>query len=271
MAWRLAPGTMRYAVLEGTNPRWNLRMGWSQISGDLQAPCGFDNYSYSMRVNTSTCYQVAYGFPYGEPIKPGDVLGILIHLPELDPIEKQDIEERRWHAGERYRPFNYTRPESERPPDAPPDIPPLPILKGSEIEYFLNGKSLGNAFQDLYLGKYYPAISSYMGGKVELNFGPKFKFPPTETWKDVKIRAISELEYQPPSVPLPLSSEPKLLLPTKPSEDQLLDVTKENQTDVVQSLQPVQPVLLAEPSGPVDSKPQPEQEFRPEDSLLNNN
>ncbi|KAJ1921910.1 transcription factor, contains a PHD finger motif [Mycoemilia scoparia] len=203
-------GTWYYEIniLEGLKPEWNLRMGWSQISGDLQAPCGFDYYSYSMRANPPTCFHVAYGFPYGEPIKQHDVLGILIHLPKLDAIERQDIDERKWQTGELYRPFNYTRPESERPIDAPPDVPPLPILRGSEIEYFLNGKSLGNAFQDLYLGKYHPAISSYMGGKIELNFGPNFRFPPPAAWKDSKVRAISELEYEKPIPNKEASSQP---------------------------------------------------------------
>ena len=30
------------------------------------------------------------------------------------------------------------------------------------------------------IGKYYPAVSSYMGGKVTFNFGPDFKYPPPE-------------------------------------------------------------------------------------------
>ncbi|KAJ1675972.1 transcription factor, contains a PHD finger motif [Spiromyces aspiralis] len=201
-------GTWYYEVkiLDGLKPEANLRIGWSQISGERDAPCGFDYYSYSMRINPSRCFHVSYGFDYGEPIKPGDVLGILIHLPPLDPIEQRDIDERRWHPDEVYRAFKYTRPESERPPDAPPELPPLPILRGSEIEYFLNGRSLGTAFRDLYLGKYHPALSPYMGGRAELNFGPTFKYPPPEDWggRGIRARAMSELEYE----ALPATSGP---------------------------------------------------------------
>ncbi|KAJ1763597.1 transcription factor, contains a PHD finger motif [Coemansia sp. RSA 1824] len=119
-----------------------------------------------------------------------------MYLPELDNDERQDLADRKWRPGERYRQFTYSRPESQRPPHADDELPPLPVLAGSELVYFKNGKCLGPAFQKLYLGKYYPAISSYMGGKVKVNLGPDFKFPPPAVWhKDTKIQAISELEF----------------------------------------------------------------------------
>ena len=35
-------------------------------------------------------------------------------------------------------------------------------------------------FEDLPQGAYYPAVSLYMGARVQMNFGPKFAFPPTD-------------------------------------------------------------------------------------------
>ena len=32
----------------------------------------------------------------------------------------------------------------------------------------------------LHIGTYYPAVSLYMGANVTFNFGPKFKYPPTD-------------------------------------------------------------------------------------------
>ena len=34
----------------------HVRIGWSQISGDLQAPCGYDNFSYSFRDSPGTLF-----------------------------------------------------------------------------------------------------------------------------------------------------------------------------------------------------------------------
>lgn len=37
------------------------RIGWSQISGDLQGPCGFDQFSYSYRDSPGTVFHKASG------------------------------------------------------------------------------------------------------------------------------------------------------------------------------------------------------------------
>ncbi|KAJ2089496.1 transcription factor, contains a PHD finger motif [Coemansia sp. RSA 986] len=189
-------------ILDPVRPEFNVRIGWSQISGELQAPCGCDVFSYSMRAKPSTRFHTARGSFYGEDYEPGDTLGVLIYLPPLDNDEKQDLEIRKWHPVERYRQFTYSRPASQRPPFANSELPPLPVLAGSELVYFKNGKCLGPAFQKLYLGKYYPAISTYMGGKVKVNLGPTFKFPPPATWHDdTPIRPITDLEFTLPTQP----------------------------------------------------------------------
>ncbi|KAJ1890931.1 transcription factor, contains a PHD finger motif, partial [Coemansia sp. IMI 209127] len=189
-------------ILEPVRPEFNIRIGWSQISGELQAPCGSDVFSYSMRAKPSTRFHVSRGSFYGEDYEPGDTLGVLLFLPPLDKDEKQDLEDRKWHPGERYRQFTYSRPVAQRPPYANSELPPLPVLAGSELVYFKNGKCLGPAFQKLYLGKYYPAISTYMGGKVMVNLGPTFKYPPPETWhEDTPIRPITDLEFTLPTQP----------------------------------------------------------------------
>lgn len=35
------------------------RIGWSQISGDLQGPCGYDKFSYAFRDNPGTLFHMA--------------------------------------------------------------------------------------------------------------------------------------------------------------------------------------------------------------------
>ncbi|KAJ2543706.1 transcription factor, contains a PHD finger motif, partial [Coemansia sp. RSA 1933] len=181
-------------ILEPVRPEFNVRIGWSQISGELQAPCGYDVFSYSMRAKPSTRFHAARGSFYGEDYGPGDTLGVLLYLPQLDDDEKQDLAIRRLQPGDRYFQATYSRPAIQRPPYANSELPPMPVLAGSELVFFKNGKCLGPAFQKLYLGKYYPAISAYMGGKVNVNLGPTFKFPPPATWHDdTPVRPITDL------------------------------------------------------------------------------
>jgi hypothetical protein len=41
----------------------NSRIGWSQISGDLQAPCGYDQFSYSFRDNPGSLFTQSLSLP----------------------------------------------------------------------------------------------------------------------------------------------------------------------------------------------------------------
>ncbi|OMH78736.1 Protein TRAUCO [Zancudomyces culisetae] len=190
---------------------WNLRIGISTISGDLQAPCGYDCYSYSMRLNPPTKFHKAIGEIYGDSLTSGDVLGVLLHLPaELSENESRDLEARLWQPTTPYKPFFYSQPFV--PADTSlSTIPPIPIVDGSELVFFKNGVCLGVAYSGLHLGKYYAAISSYNGGRAVANFGKPvnlndstkldldldldsdldldlgFKYPPPKSWKNSKV------------------------------------------------------------------------------------
>ncbi|KAI8893988.1 hypothetical protein BC833DRAFT_606593 [Globomyces pollinis-pini] len=147
------------------------RIGFSQISGDLQAPCGYDQFSYSFRDTGSLFHQSkghnVAGYEHG--YKKGDILTCCISLPKskgkdydvIDPVllyrlfDEEDIEN------------SYVQIKSN----------PLVTLPNSKIEYYVNGQPLGTAFTDLLQGKYHAAISLYNGAQVELNFGPKLKYP----------------------------------------------------------------------------------------------
>ncbi|EIW70915.1 hypothetical protein TREMEDRAFT_29291, partial [Tremella mesenterica DSM 1558] len=96
-----------------------------------------------------------------------------------------------------------TKRPNPGPPTTAKAISP-PVLKGSRIEFFLNGQSLGVAFEDLFdfayssrhqdhtvdhqggkteiyddgtLG-YYPMVSCFGKGKLRVNFGPDWVYPP---------------------------------------------------------------------------------------------
>ncbi|KAJ3309206.1 Set1/Ash2 histone methyltransferase complex subunit ASH2 [Boothiomyces sp. JEL0838] len=156
-----------------TSDTGNTRIGWSQISGDLQAPCGYDQFSYSFRNDPGALFHQSKSQPCEE--KKGDVLGLAIYLPAYS-LEKYNIQvdpillRRLWDPTrmQQYLPFKTN---------------PIDKLPKSKIEYFLNGKPLGVAFTDLYLGKYHPTVSLYKGASVTVNFGPNFAHQPPPNCK----------------------------------------------------------------------------------------
>lgn len=62
-------------------------------------------------------------------------------------------------------------------------------IDGSKIIYYKNGVNQGDAFIEINKGAYYPAISIYKSATVSVNFGPNFKYPPT----DVTFRGVSRI------------------------------------------------------------------------------
>ena len=70
-----------------------LRIGWAQQLANLQAPCGFDKFSYSWRSRKGTKFHESIGKTYSKLVEKseneigfntGDVLGFYIYLPVLD-------------------------------------------------------------------------------------------------------------------------------------------------------------------------------------------
>ncbi|KNE59094.1 hypothetical protein AMAG_03437 [Allomyces macrogynus ATCC 38327] len=158
----------------------NARIGWATIAGDLQAPCGFDAFSYAYRATPGTLFhearavkhpaQAAIERGYGE----GDVLGVMIYLPPPTPDQDVILRDRRWTGPQKYQPVKFFLPH----PNA---------SSSSHIRYFVNGVDITSttdntdprpAFSHLHLGKYYPAISLFRDAEVAANFGPEFAFPP---------------------------------------------------------------------------------------------
>ncbi|KAI8590816.1 hypothetical protein BDZ88DRAFT_78891 [Geranomyces variabilis] len=164
-------GKWYYEAIINDHPG-HTRIGWSQISGDLQAPCGYDQFSFGFRDSPGTLFHQShrkkdapdmYAAGYG----PGDVLGMSIDLPELPDIT--DLLPRLWDRTSPYMPYRARGP--------------LTVAQDSEIRFWKNGECLGVAFRDIPRGKYHPAISLYRGASVTLNFGPDFRFPLPEGYR----------------------------------------------------------------------------------------
>jgi hypothetical protein len=164
------------------------RLGYAQISADLQGPCGIDVFSYSWRGQPSTVFHQSTGRSFGSGYSCGDTIGCLIHIPELTLDEQRDLEERRMREG-----YEYTQFHHPCPPDS---NGPMRRKRFSQLVYFCNGVLVGVAFTDVFLGKYYPAISCYEDAQVRVNFGPSHACP--AVWNDQRVRLFSELETTAP-------------------------------------------------------------------------
>jgi COMPASS component BRE2 len=196
----------------------------------LDAPVGFDAYSYGLRDQSFNKLHMSRPkeFLQNTSFVTGDVIGLHISLPPLsdqreisgDPTVKSgDIIRDRlpirfknqlWFENFEYQPTKeyedlMNPATNSRATQAPKTLP------GSFIRVYRNGKYVGQPFDDLYaflppaskplplvggrelddgsLG-YYPAVSVFKGGVVEVNFGPQWLAPPPELGAHVK--GISE-------------------------------------------------------------------------------
>ena len=71
----------------------HVRMGWARREAPLNAPAGYDGYSYAVRDKTGEKVHLSRPRPYGQPFGTGDVVGMYICLPPRrkgDPRDAHD-------------------------------------------------------------------------------------------------------------------------------------------------------------------------------------
>lgn len=156
------------ATVKHLGPTGHVRLGWATARSELQAPVGFDKYGFSYRDVEGSKVHVGLREPYGAAYGEGDVVGLIIHMPDGGrPIEVHD------RAVTRYKGGLYQ--VSEQEPEPQP-------LQGSAIAFTCNGKLQGVAYSNFLEGTYYPAASLFTapsqteGATVTFNFGPKFMY-----------------------------------------------------------------------------------------------
>lgn len=82
-----APGPIPPPMKDGPH----IRLGWGRREAPLNAPAGFDGYSYAYRDKTGDKVTLSRPLPYGKPYKAGDVVGMYIKLPkEREPEDSND-------------------------------------------------------------------------------------------------------------------------------------------------------------------------------------
>lgn len=149
------------------------RLGWSTEKGDLQAPVGYDAFSYGYRDIDGDKYHKGVRGKYGvEGYKEGDVIGFYINLPNGEmyaPKQSHVV----MYKGQKY----LCAPDEKNVTSE--------VVPGSCISFFKNGISQGIAYEDVTGGRYYPAASMYtlpnqQNCEVKFNFGPVFDCYPTD-------------------------------------------------------------------------------------------
>jgi Set1/Ash2 histone methyltransferase complex subunit ASH2 len=150
---------------ESTTVGGHLRVGWSMRTADLQAPVGYDKWSFGIRDISGSRIHNSKRHDHwgGEPFGPGDVVGLCMTMGE---------------TGGNMRAFK----------------------NGDAMGHFIITKGKregGECFEDIPEGVYYPAISVYMGGTCQVNFGPYFIYPPRQLPSGMKVLPVSDLSSAP--------------------------------------------------------------------------
>ncbi|EIW60833.1 uncharacterized protein TRAVEDRAFT_71103 [Trametes versicolor FP-101664 SS1] len=68
----------------------HVRLGWARREAALNAPAGYDGYSYAVRDKTGEKVHLSRPRPYGRPFRTGDVVGMYICLPPRRKPERRD-------------------------------------------------------------------------------------------------------------------------------------------------------------------------------------
>ncbi|XP_028317954.1 set1/Ash2 histone methyltransferase complex subunit ASH2 isoform X2 [Gouania willdenowi] len=163
------------------------RLGWSQPLGNLQAPLGYDKFSYSWRSKKGTRFHQSIGKHYSSGYSQGDTLGFFIQLPEETETARALPDTYKDKALIKFKSYLYFE-EKDYVDKAEKSLKPT---TQSRMIFYKNGVNQGQAYEKLFEGIYFPAISLYKSCTVSVNFGPHFKFPP----KDIKYQPMSDMGW----------------------------------------------------------------------------
>ena len=160
-----------------------LRLGWCQPYGNLQAPLGYDKFSYSWRSLKGTKFHQSRGKHYSDGYAEGDTLGFHISLVEPDQHDSKVLP-KTYKDMALIKFKNHLHYEEKDLSEQMDKL--LKPQKGSKITFFKNGVCQGVAFEDIFGGSYFPAASLYKNSTVTFNFGPELKYPP----KDMEYKTM---------------------------------------------------------------------------------
>lgn len=182
----------------------HLRIGWSMRTGELQAPVGYDRWSYGYRnISGSRVHNSQREDKWGgESFDAGDVIGFAVSLVDENANNGSNSSSNNNSGGSALNSAfgNVTGKAAKNTQN-----------NTNHIRFFKNGEGQGHfivsrgvrmggaAFDNIPKGTYYPAISPYMGGAARINFGPHFIHPPRGLPSGMKVKPLSEVCTSPPT------------------------------------------------------------------------
>jgi len=177
----------------------HLRIGWSTRSADLQAPVGYNEHSYAIRDTMGSRIHKSrredkWG---GDGFGPGDVMGLAICLVNNKTTNSNTTTST--SLGSASIGMENNKTESVQNLDT--DDAGKSSTLTNHIRFFKNGQPMGEdgmAFDNINPGTYHPAVSCYMDGSAQINFGPHFVYPPHGLPSEINLHPISELCTSPP-------------------------------------------------------------------------
>jgi COMPASS component BRE2 len=203
-------------IVRGIPSGGHVRVGWARREAPLDAPVGFDGYSYGIRDMSGQKVHMSRPKDFADvSFEEGDVIGLRICLPPLETqrgltddlvVKAGDVIRDRipirfknqlWFEQFEYQSTKDMEELMNPSPGGKPGNPPK-TLPDSWIKIYRNGEYLGTPWEDLYaflppasrplaaiggrelddgtLG-YYPAVSVFRSAIVEVNFGPEWICP----------------------------------------------------------------------------------------------
>ncbi|CAA18661.1 Set1 complex component ash2 [Schizosaccharomyces pombe] len=195
----------------------HVRIGVSRREAPLDAPVGYDAYSYGLRDLGGQKVHMSRPRNFMDSFGTGDIIGLHISLPKPSFAQHTTLPSCHDRIPIRYKGQLYFEQPDYVPSKMMDElmIPSkhnryidLPYIPGSFIKVYKNGSYMGTAFENLLdfnppnsinsnhysfddgsLG-YYPSISMYGGGIARFQFGPQFSHRPLVLGSNV--RPVSE-------------------------------------------------------------------------------
>lgn len=135
------------------------RVGWGQALAEIQAPVGYDEYSYAISNKHRKIFHCSRGYPviFDDHL---EVIGCLLSIP--DDLELlQDDSELKSEIESKYPPLNFLTTYNVK----------QSILKRGSIQFFADSREIPDArFENIYRAKYYPSISIFGDAVVKVLF-----------------------------------------------------------------------------------------------------
>jgi Set1/Ash2 histone methyltransferase complex subunit ASH2 len=157
----------------------HVRLGFSMRTGDIQAPVGYDKWSFGIRDIGGSKVHCSKREDHwgGEDFSPGDIVGCAIYLQDSKKDNNDSSTNSTTFANNKHP--NHIRF----------------FKNGVSMRQFVisKGKREGGVAFAIPDGVYYPAISLYMGASVKVNMGPHFIYHPKKLPAGIKIQPVSDL------------------------------------------------------------------------------